>query len=158
MNEIHFSEDQLGNLSDIGQALFDGNPSDPRSWNYERKLIRPTIKWCRILVFSALLIGGAIGLYYLCSAFGLPPLAAFGVSLTSAVVVIVLYLKSILICLVMIYQYFAPDSLRNKCRFEPSCSQYMIMSLNKYGIVKGLIKGINRLKRCNTSDGGFDYP
>ncbi|MBR5314328.1 MAG: membrane protein insertion efficiency factor YidD [Clostridia bacterium] len=67
-------------------------------------------------------------------------------------------MKRILICLVQMYQRFAPDSIRKKCRFEPSCSQYMILSLKKYGLWKGLAKGIDRLKRCNTQDGGFDYP
>ena len=45
-----------------------------------------------------------------------------------------------------------------KCRFEPSCSQYMILSLQKYGLWKGLAKGIDRLKRCRAKDGGFDEP
>ena len=158
MSEIHFSEEQLGNLSDIGQALFDGDPSDPRSLNYERKLVRPAIKWWRIILFSAVLFGGAVGLYRLFISLGSSPQIALGISLTWTVVIAALCLKRILICLVMIYQRFAPVSVRNKCRFEPSCSQYMILSLQKHGLVKGLVKGIDRLKRCNTSGGGFDYP
>ena len=70
----------------------------------------------------------------------------------------VLTLKKAVICAVKIYQRFAPDSLRNKCRFEPSCSEYMILAVEKYGVIKGVIKGIDRLKRCNVDGGGFDYP
>lgn len=157
MKEFHFSEEQLNNIRAIGQSLFD-DPSDPRSWNYERKLVRPRIKWRRIILFSFSVIGSALLLYFLLIAFNLPFAYALLISAAYALTVILLYLKRILICLIHIYQRFAPDSLRNKCRFEPSCSQYMILSLQKYGLWHGLAKGIKRLRRCNTNDGGFDYP
>ncbi|MGN1419173.1 MAG: membrane protein insertion efficiency factor YidD [Acutalibacteraceae bacterium] len=67
-------------------------------------------------------------------------------------------LKRGVICAVKIYQHFAPETLRNKCRFEPSCSEYMILAIEKYGLLKGIKKGICRLKRCNTDNGGFDFP
>ena len=67
-------------------------------------------------------------------------------------------LRYVLIFIVKIYQKIAPISIRSKCRFEPSCSNYMLQCLEKYGLFKGLKKGINRLKRCNINDGGFDYP
>ena len=158
MREIHFSEDQLRNIQALGQDLFDEGASDPRSWNYQRKLIRPTIAWWRIIIFVIALTGGTLGLYFLLVMLTLPPAVAICLSLASAFVVFLLYLKRILICLVRIYQRFAPASIRNKCRFEPSCSQYMILSLQKYGLRKGLAKGVNRLRRCHTQDGGFDYP
>jgi putative component of membrane protein insertase Oxa1/YidC/SpoIIIJ protein YidD len=34
----------------------------------------------------------------------------------------------------------------------------MILSLEKYGLRRGLSKGIGRLKRCTTDNGGFDEP
>ncbi|NLZ46061.1 MAG: membrane protein insertion efficiency factor YidD [Clostridiales bacterium] len=52
----------------------------------------------------------------------------------------------------------APESLRKQCRFKPSCSEYMILSIEKFGLLKGIIKGICRLKRCNINGGGFDFP
>ena len=67
-------------------------------------------------------------------------------------------LKYVLIFIVKIYQKIAPISIREKCRFEPSCSNYMLQCLEKYGLFKGLKKGINRLKRCNINGGGYDYP
>lgn len=71
---------------------------------------------------------------------------------------LIINLKNLVLLIVKIYQNVAPISIRDKCRFEPSCSDYMIMSINKYGLIKGLKKGINRLKRCNINDGGYDYP
>jgi len=45
------------------------------------------------------------------------------------------------------------------CRFEPSCSAYMILAIEKYGSAKGLLKGIVRFFRCNPFFlGGEDYP
>jgi len=67
-------------------------------------------------------------------------------------------MKKILILLVRLYQKTAPTRIRNSCRFEPSCSEYMILSLQKYGVRKGLTKGLDRLKRCKIPNGGMDYP
>jgi putative membrane protein insertion efficiency factor len=45
----------------------------------------------------------------------------------------------------------------NACRFTPSCSEYTIEALEKYGLIKGLEMGINRLGRCHPWGGsGFD--
>lgn len=43
------------------------------------------------------------------------------------------------------------------CRFYPSCSEYCIESIEKYGIIKGLFKGARRVLRCNPfNKGGID--
>jgi uncharacterized protein len=45
----------------------------------------------------------------------------------------------------------------NNCIFTPTCSQYMIQSIEKYGTIKGIGKGIIRILRCNPfNKGGFD--
>lgn len=46
------------------------------------------------------------------------------------------------------------------CRFYPSCSDYAIMSLEKYGVIKGVKLSINRIKRCNpqNTDSCVDFP
>lgn len=158
MNEIHFNEEQLGNLHAIGQTLFDGDSSDPRSWNYQRVLLRPCIRWWKIALCFLLWAGGGCGLFFLFLALSVPPVLALSICAVGMATVPLLWLKRMLICLVRIYQRVAPASVRNKCRFEPSCSQYMIRSLQKYGVRKGLRKGIDRLRRCNMQGGGFDEP
>ena len=71
-------------------------------------------------------------------------------------------IKSIILSSVKIYQRIAPRKIRLKCRFEPSCSQYMILAIEKYGVIKGVLNGIKRLSKCNNRGdgmrGGFDYP
>jgi putative membrane protein insertion efficiency factor len=43
------------------------------------------------------------------------------------------------------------------CRFYPTCSEYMIKSLEKYGAVQGLIMGLKRILKCHPfHPGGYD--
>lgn len=46
------------------------------------------------------------------------------------------------------------------CRFYPSCSDYAILSLQKYGFFKGWVKAYRRFKRCNNqnTESCVDYP
>lgn len=157
MKQIEFDESQLGDLNALGEMLF-SDPDDPTSPNYKRKLVRPKIHFVRILLNCIIPLLVTFGLYYLLSELGVHGTYANLIAFAALCVYVFIRLKSIIICMVRIYQRFAPDSIRNKCRFEPSCSQYMILSLQKYGLFKGLHKGICRLKRCNIHNGGFDEP
>ena len=67
-------------------------------------------------------------------------------------------MKTILILLIRFYQILAPKRVRESCRFKPSCSEYMILSLNKFGVGQGLKEGIKRLRKCKPPYGGIDYP
>ncbi|KXK09795.1 MAG: putative membrane protein insertion efficiency factor [Microgenomates bacterium OLB23] len=43
------------------------------------------------------------------------------------------------------------------CRFQPTCSEYAYAAVEKYGVLKGTIKGIARIARCHPwSKGGYD--
>lgn len=46
------------------------------------------------------------------------------------------------------------------CRFYPSCSEYAILALEKYGFIKGMQKAWGRIKRCAPNNTGecIDYP
>ena len=44
------------------------------------------------------------------------------------------------------------------CKYHPSCSQYAVDALKKYGLVRGSLKAAWRILRCNPwSHGGVDY-
>ena len=65
----------------------------------------------------------------------------------------------LLILAVRIYQVTLSPLLGPACRFHPTCSQYMIQSLDKYGPLRGLWRGLKRLARCHPwSRGGYDPP
>ncbi len=84
--------------------------------------------------------------------------ALFWILLALLIIITYLLAKYTLIGLVLLYKAFAPMSMRDQCRFEPTCSTYMIMALKKYGAIIGLIKGICRIIRCHPPNGGVDYP
>jgi uncharacterized protein len=64
-----------------------------------------------------------------------------------------------LILMIRAYHHTLSPWLGNVCRFEPSCSRYMIGSLKKYGLIKGFLKGCRRLLRCHPwNPGGYDPP
>lgn len=57
------------------------------------------------------------------------------------------------------YQVFIGPLLGKHCRFTPSCSNYFIQAVRKYGACKGGLKGIARICRCHPfHPGGFDPP
>ncbi|WP_435006413.1 membrane protein insertion efficiency factor YidD [Tundrisphaera lichenicola] len=63
------------------------------------------------------------------------------------------------IALIRIYQWTLSPLIGPACRFEPSCSRYMTESMLKYGLIRGLVRGLSRLGRCHPwNPGGFDPP
>jgi len=63
----------------------------------------------------------------------------------------------VLIFLIKIYQHTIGLVLPNTCRFTPTCSQYTIEALTKFGIFKGGLMSIFRILRCNPFlAGGYD--
>ena len=59
------------------------------------------------------------------------------------------FLSGILILLVRAYQVTLSPLMGGCCRFEPSCSNYMLESLKVHGAVKGTLLGLWRLLRCH---------
>lgn len=69
----------------------------------------------------------------------------------------------VLIAMVRGYQYVISPMLQNlagaQCRYAPSCSEYFILAVKKYGAVSGAARGIWRVCRCNPwCKGGYDPP
>ncbi|MEK7103923.1 MAG: membrane protein insertion efficiency factor YidD [Patescibacteria group bacterium] len=68
-------------------------------------------------------------------------------------------LKKSAIKIVRAYQLIIAPHLPKVCRFEPTCSQYCILSIEKNGLAKGLLKSVKRILRCNPFyRGGIDLP
>ena len=63
----------------------------------------------------------------------------------------------ILVFSIRLYQILISPILGPKCRFYPSCSQYCIESLKKFGLFKGIFFSVIRLKECHPyGKSGFD--
>lgn len=66
-------------------------------------------------------------------------------------------MKSIAIWLIKKYQKYISPLFGNKCRYYPSCSNYAICAIDKYGIIKGGMMAFFRILKCNPfSKGGID--
>lgn len=67
--------------------------------------------------------------------------------------------STLLIALARLYQRTLSPLLGQRCRFEPSCSAYFIGAVEKYGAIRGSLRGIWRICRCHPfHPGGFDPP
>jgi len=59
--------------------------------------------------------------------------------------------------MIKVYQFVLSPILPNACRYTPTCSQYAIEAIQKYGIFIGSWKAIKRILRCNPWGGcGYD--
>jgi uncharacterized protein len=66
---------------------------------------------------------------------------------------------SILILAVRLYQWTLSPIVGRQCRFQPTCSNYMIGAIRKYGALAGTWKGVRRILRCHPWHvGGYDPP
>ncbi|HID23775.1 MAG TPA: membrane protein insertion efficiency factor YidD [Planctomycetaceae bacterium] len=64
-----------------------------------------------------------------------------------------------LIGLARLYQLFLSPVFGRQCRFYPSCSEYFIRAVRKYGAVRGSWRGLRRVLRCHPwHPGGYDPP
>ncbi|MFZ8825321.1 MAG: membrane protein insertion efficiency factor YidD [Candidatus Caldipriscus sp.] len=68
-------------------------------------------------------------------------------------------IKNSLIFVIQAYRKYISPLKPPTCRYYPTCSEYAMISLQKYGLFKGTLKSIWRILRCNPfSKGGIDLP
>ncbi|MBD5132703.1 MAG: membrane protein insertion efficiency factor YidD [Clostridiales bacterium] len=131
----------------------------------ERKLHRPKLNAFAAVGF--VLAAAIIALAAFCLAYlicepldlALSSESIAGIACDGAcVIVLFLARKTIPVFFVRVYQRFASDKVRLRCLYTPSCSEYMIVCILKYGVIRGGVRGIKRLKRCHHPNGGEDLP
>ena len=55
------------------------------------------------------------------------------------------------------YQISISPFLGPRCRFEPSCSNYAVQAISRWGLVRGFILALKRISRCHPfHSGGLD--
>ena len=65
----------------------------------------------------------------------------------------------LLIAAVRCYQLGISPFIGPRCRFQPTCSQYFIEAVQKYGAIRGSWRGLCRIGRCHPWGGsGYDPP
>ncbi len=66
-------------------------------------------------------------------------------------------MKRLIIFFIKLYQKIISPLKPRTCRFYPTCSEYSIQAIEKYGFIKGSAKSIKRILRCNPfNPGGYD--
>ncbi len=67
-------------------------------------------------------------------------------------------MASMLIAIVRLYRaLLSPILPFNQCRYIPTCSEYAIEALEKYGAIKGGLLGARRILRCHPYAKTFGY-
>jgi putative membrane protein insertion efficiency factor len=65
--------------------------------------------------------------------------------------------RSLVVAALRLYQRFISPAFGQRCRYYPSCSEYAVQAVQRFGILRGLVLASWRLLRCNPwSRGGFD--
>jgi hypothetical protein len=66
-------------------------------------------------------------------------------------------LRRVAVLPIRAYQRVISPALVSRCRYYPSCSEYAVQAVQRFGILRGLVLAGWRLLRCNPwSRGGFD--
>lgn len=66
-------------------------------------------------------------------------------------------MKHILIAMIMFYKHHISPLTPPSCRYTPTCSQYALEAIQKYGAIKGTWLAIKRISRCHPWGGsGYD--
>ena len=66
-------------------------------------------------------------------------------------------LRSLAVAPLRFYQRAISPALPKRCKYHPSCSEYAVRAVRRYGILRGVVLAAWRLLRCNPwSHGGVD--
>ncbi|MBO5454386.1 MAG: membrane protein insertion efficiency factor YidD [Clostridia bacterium] len=66
-------------------------------------------------------------------------------------------MKYFFVFLIRLYRKYLSPFKKPCCRFIPTCSQYAIQALEKYGVIKGSFLAIKRILKCHPfHSGGYD--
>jgi uncharacterized protein len=66
--------------------------------------------------------------------------------------------RGILIAPIRLYQRAISPAIPSRCKYYPSCSEYAVQAVRRYGVLRGVVLAGWRLLRCNPwSHGGVDF-
>ena len=66
-------------------------------------------------------------------------------------------MKQLLVAMLRFWKLAISPWMGSNCRFYPTCSEYAVQSLERYGTIKGMWLSFKRVLRCNSLfTGGYD--
>ena len=124
----------------------------------EPEVVRPHINYWRMVICFAVWLAPVVLIYLLLDSIAIQRMYFIFIVIIVTIGSTIACARGIVTYLILLYQKFAPARVRRACVFEPSCSNYMLLAIEKYGVWRGVYKGIKRVLRCHYPNGGVDYP
>lgn len=119
-----------------------------RKYVIERPLYRPPVTYKKALaiVFATVICLAAIAVagFFLLSLLGFSLNAFFYIVIYLVLVALIFSRRFAILC-IRLYQHYAHEEVRRRCLLKPTCSEYAIIVIKKYGFVIGSIKTWIRL-------------
>ncbi|WP_455543472.1 membrane protein insertion efficiency factor YidD [Intestinibacter sp.] len=138
------------------------NPAINTKYAPEKELYRPEIRWkyslakLLFLVIVTCIISAIIERVVVLIGV-VESNKQWEIFLISTILISTSLIRFLLIFFIRIYQNRAKSETRLRCCYVPSCSEYAILSIRRYGTIIGGGKTIRRLLRCHPP-GGIDFP
>ena len=67
--------------------------------------------------------------------------------------------SAVIVALIVVYRWSLSPLLGRHCRYRPTCSNYFRQAVEKYGALRGSLRGVARICRCHPLHrGGYDPP
>ena len=108
-----------------------------------------------ILLYLLMIIGMCVLSVFVCLPFAIKTIIA----LTFSVLFSDFYLRFLGVKIIECYQHYAKKEIRRRCLCVPSCSEYAILCLKKYELIKAVLKIRKRLfVTCKGDDYKIDLP
>jgi hypothetical protein len=66
-------------------------------------------------------------------------------------------MRALTLAILRIYKRWVSPMLPSACRYYPTCSEYAMEAVERYGVLRGVWMGVKRIARCHPfHQGGFD--
>jgi uncharacterized protein len=66
-------------------------------------------------------------------------------------------MRELIVSVLRFYKRWLSPALPAACRYHPTCSEYMMQAVERYGVTRGVTLGLGRLLRCHPfHSGGYD--
>ncbi len=67
-------------------------------------------------------------------------------------------MRAVVVAPIRFYQRFVSPALPRRCKYHPTCSEYAVQAIRRYGVLRGIVLAAWRILRCNPwSHGGVDF-
>ena len=142
----------------------DKSQLEAKEYVLNKPILRPDTKWWYpvLLVLFSFLLGvgtSVIMIKLLCDKFILNCYIKTTIVIVLIITVQLLTVKRVLILSVKSYQHYALENIRRCCLCKPTCSEYALIVLNKYNVIKALRLIDARVKKtCTGNIYKIDFP